>query len=626
MYARLFWFFLCVSCSLVPLSAQRGYWQQALSYQMDVEFEVERHRYEGRQVLHYVNHSPDTLRRLFYHLYFNAFQPGSMMDQRSRSIVDPDPRVGERISQLSQSEIGYLKVDGLTQDGRPVRFEEVGTILEVELNQPIFPGDTIRMEMAFRAQVPVQIRRSGRDNNEGVAYSMAQWYPKLCEYDYKGWHANPYVGREFYGNWGDFDVKISIDADYVLGGTGYVQNGNEVGHGYEEEGVKVKRKGRKNTWHFKADRVHDFMWAADPDYVHRKLKRKTGTVMHFLYQPEQSNAEAWERLPDVMDRAFDIINERFGAYPYRQYSFIQGGDGGMEYPMSTLITGKRNFLSLVGVSVHELMHSWYQGVLGNNESLYPWMDEGFTSFATAEVMNQLAREGLLPGYKVRENPHRGSLEGLARIALTDTEEPMSTHADHYTTNTAYSVAAYVKGAVYLTQLRGVVGHSTFNRALLRYYNQWKFRHPTPNDFIRVVEKESGLELDWYNEYMINSTHTIDYAVEELTETSDGSTLVELEKVGTMPMPLDVQVRYSDGTEEWYHIPLRIMRGHKPLQENNRRFTLLEDWPWTQARYSLILERPLDEVEEVIIDPSFHMADVHRDNNTSLREEIIRYKD
>jgi len=619
-----FLFLQLVSFSAIP--AQQSYWQQAVSYQMEIDFEVKNHRYDGRQVLRYTNHSPDTLNRVFYHLYFNAFQPGSMMDVRSRTIVDPDPRVGDRISQLSESEIGYLHVDGLTQDGKPLAYEEVGTILEVELNEPILPGQTTELEMVFRAQVPVQIRRSGRDNEEGVAYSMSQWYPKICEYDYMGWHANPYIGREFYGVWGDFDIKITIDADYVLGGTGYVQNGEEVGYGYEEDGAKVARRGKQLTWHFTADRVHDFVWAADPDYTHTTLKRETGTVLHFLYQPEQSNQEAWKRLPPIMDRAFALINSRFGPYPYEQYSFIQGGDSGMEYPMATLITGNRNFLSLVGVSVHELMHSWYQGVLGNNESLYPWMDEGFTSFATAEVMNQLAVEGLLPGYKVRENPQRGSLEGMARIATSGAEEAMSTHADHYTTNTAYSVASYVKGAVYLAQLRNMLGPKTFDAALRSYYDHWKFKHPSPKDFLRVMEKASGLELDWYNQYMINTTHTIDYALKDLDETEDGKTVVRLEKKGVMPMPLDVEVRFADNTREWFHIPLRIMRGHKPLEEAGRTFELLPDWPWTNDEYTFALDRPLREVAEVVIDPDIQMADINRDDNTSLRDEVIQYKD
>ena len=148
--------------------------------------------------------------------------------------------------------------------------------------------------MDFEGQVPKQIRRSGRDNKEGIAYSMTQWYPKMAEYDFEGWQAHPYIAREFQGVWGDFDVKITIDKDYILGGSGYLQNPNEIGYGYEDEGVKVKRKGKKLTWHFIAPKVHDFTWAADTDYIHDKLTASDGTVLHFLYQNDKDIIENWK--------------------------------------------------------------------------------------------------------------------------------------------------------------------------------------------------------------------------------------------------------------------------------------------------------------------------------------------
>jgi hypothetical protein len=190
--------------------AQAGYWQQEAAYKMEVELDVENNQLNGKQLLLYTNHSPDTLHRVFYHLYFNAFQPNSMMDVRSRTIADPDRRVGSRIAQLSEEESGYQKVLKLEQDGKKLQYFISGTILEVELAQPILPGESTTFEMDFEAQVPIQIRRSGRDNKEGIRYSMTQWYPKMVEYDKEGWHANPYVGREFHGVWGSFDVKITI--------------------------------------------------------------------------------------------------------------------------------------------------------------------------------------------------------------------------------------------------------------------------------------------------------------------------------------------------------------------------------------------------------------------------------
>lgn len=600
---------LIVACLATVVEAQSDRWQQRIYYDMDIDFDVKKHQYNGKQRAFYSNNSPDELHKVFYHLYFNAFQPGSMMDVRSNTIKDADPRVGSRISALKDNEIGYQKIKSLKQNGVDVKFEVVGTILEVTLNEPIAANGSAVFDMEFEAQVPVQIRRSGRDNAEGISYSMSQWYPKMCEYDYQGWHANPYIGREFHGIWGDFDVKISIDKDYTVGGTGYLQNPNEIGHGYEDEGVKVKKaKGDKLTWHFFAPNVHDFMWGADPDYTHTKLARKDGTVLHFYFQKNEKTEDTWAQLPEIMDCAFDFINEKFGQYPYKQYSFVQGGDGGMEYPMSTLITGERNLGSLVGVSVHELMHSWYQMILGTNESLYAWMDEGFTSYASALVMNHLRKEGKLPG-EARDNPFLRTYIGFAGFAKSGMEEPLSTHSDHFTTNAAYGVGSYTKGSIFLNQLSYIVGEETFAKGMLSYFDEWKFKHPNDNDFIRVMEKESGLELDWYREYWVNTTHTIDYGINDVVDNDEGKAVLKLQKIGVMPMPLDVVVEMKDGSKKMYNIALRIMRGNKTFQGE-----IAEDWPWTNASYDLQLDVAKEKIAKISIDPGVKMMDVERSNN------------
>ena len=593
--------------------AQPERWQQEVKYEMEIDFNVNNHQFSGKQKIVFTNNSPDTLNRVFYHLYFNAFQPGSMMDVRSRTIMDPDPRVGDRIFYLKENEIGYHKVNALLQDGEATRYEVVGTILEVELAKPILPGSSTVLEMEFDSQVPVQIRRSGRDNKEGISYSMSQWYPKLCNYDYQGWHAHPYVGREFYGIWGDFDVKITIDKDYIVGGTGYLQEDTkEDVTAYEEEPGETKAEEGRKTWHFLAPDVHDFMWGADPDYKHVQFERKDGVMMHFYYQPGEQT-ENWEKLPQIMDRAFDFINKKYGQYPYKQYSFVQGGDGGMEYPMSTLITGHRSLGSLVGVSVHELMHSWYQMALGTNESLYAWMDEGFTSYATAKVMNYLRKENLIPG-NVTDSPHAGSYRGYKNLASSGFEEPLTTHADHFYTNTSYVTSAYSKGAVFLHQLEYVIGKKALDQGMLDYFNTWKFKHPNANDFIRIMEKASDLELDWYREYFVNTTHQIDYGIDTLVAADYATSTLTLEKVGYMPMPLDVEVIYKDGTKEIYNIPLQIMRGNKPQEDDSVKYTVLEDWPWTNPTYEMVLPAAMDKIAKITIDPTERMADMDLKNN------------
>ncbi|GJM31991.1 MAG: peptidase M1 [Saprospiraceae bacterium] len=606
--------FLSFFSIAVITQAQPDRWQQAVEYKMDIDFDTKQHQFSGKQTLVYYNNSPDQLDRVFYHLYFNAFQPGSMMDVRSRTIPDADPRVSDRISKLEKDEMGYHKIQVLKQNGKDLQFEVAGTILEVQLAEPIKPGEKAEFYMEFDSQVPVQIRRSGRDNAEGIAYSMAQWYPKMCEYDYQGWHANPYIAREFYGVWGDYDVSITIDRNYTIGGTGYLQNPEDIGHGYAGENTDPpKKKGKKLTWHFVAPQVHDFMWAADPDYTHDTFTRADGLVLNFFYQKNDNTTDSWVALPAIMDKAFEYINKNFGQYPYKQYSFIQGGDGGMEYPMATLITGERSLGSLVGVSVHELLHSWYQMVLGTNESLYAWMDEGFTSYASSRVMNHLKGLGLIPGQMV-ENPLVGTYSGYAGFSKSGLEEPLTTHSDHFNTNAGYSVAAYVKGSVFLAQLEYIIGKQAFDAGLLDYFNTWKFKHPNANDFIRIMEKSSGLELDWYREYFVNTTKTIDYGIKSV-EADNRNTLVTLQRIGLMPMPLDVLVSYKDGTSELFNIPLRIMRGAKPSPDATIKYTVLEDWPWTNPEYQITLSQSKDQIVNIVIDPKGGMADVESENNT-----------
>ncbi len=254
-------FSIIFSLSFLALKAQPNRWQQKIAYDIDVNMNAETNRFNGVEKIVYWNNSPDTLNRVFFHLYWNAFQPNSMMDVRSRElgktelgtdrngnpIYDWDDRVRDRIQHLQPDEIGYdsaayVKLNGVNQK---LIYHE--TILEVDLKTPLLPGSKNSFEVSFNCQVPVQIRRSGRDNAEGVRYSMSQWYPKMVEYDYQGWNANPYIAREFYGVWGDYNVNITIDKNYMLAGSGTIQNPNEVGYGYQADNVKIKAPVSKNA-------------------------------------------------------------------------------------------------------------------------------------------------------------------------------------------------------------------------------------------------------------------------------------------------------------------------------------------------------------------------------------------
>lgn len=270
------------------------------------------------------------------------------MAVRLKNAGDKNRRFSVDLDTLSPAQQGFLKVSGLTQDGMAVKTVDAETILEVTLNTPLGPGQSTVLELSFNGQVPDVIRRAGKNSSEGIAFSMAQWYPKLAEYDLEGWNTDPYTGREFHGVWGDFDVKITLDKDFTVAASGYLQNADDIGKGYSERKNPKTKKGNV-TWHFIAPQVHDFTWAADTDYIHDTYPGPNEVTLHFFYKNNPEIIENWKKLQPDTAKLMDYYNTTLGLYPYKQYSVVQGGDGGMEYAMLTLITGGRNYGSLFGL-------------------------------------------------------------------------------------------------------------------------------------------------------------------------------------------------------------------------------------------------------------------------------------
>ncbi len=577
------------ACSLASSQNSSNYWQQHVNYKINVEVDLTNWQYQGTEKLVYTNNSPDTLTQVFYHMYPNAFQPGSEMDIRSRTIADPDRRVGSRIALLKPDEQGFLKTTSLTQDGEPIYYDLEGTVLVVDLARSIAPMDSTILEMGFHGQIPIQIRRSGRNNSEGVALSMTQWYPKLAEYDTDGWHTDPYIAREFYGVWGDFNVSIDIDSHYIVGGTGYLTEKKTLNNG-------------RSRWMFNAPNVHDFSWAADPDYIHDTYLGPNGVTLNFYYKNTPELTENWRALQPITSKLLAYFNKAIGPYPYNQYSVIQGGDGGMEYAMCTLITGERSFESLVGVTAHEMAHTWFQFLLATNESLHEWMDEGFTTYISSLAEDQVLNQE-------SPDPLYGAYRAYNYLANSGLEQPMSTHADRYNTNQNYGVAAYSKGAVFLAQLGYIMGERVLEQTIKTYYDNWKFKHPKPQNFIRTAERASGLNLDWYLQDFATTTNTIDYRIVSVDRENNTQNIL-LERVGLMPMPIELLVTYDDGNTQMFYIPLQMMRGEKSF---DRPVQVLKDWTWAAPTYRVAVKNKKN-ISKIEIDPSGRMADINRKDN------------
>lgn len=590
--------FLIVFYSSRIIAQGDEYWQQTADYHIKADIDVKSHTFNGIQRVIYHNNSPDTLFKIYFHLYYNAFQPNSMMAVRALDIPDPERNIEKSFSELKSNETGKVDIQVLKQNDSLLNFEIFETILKAKLNDPIFPGDSAVFDLEYLTMIPKLIRRAGRESSEGVDYSMAQWYPKIVAYDDEGYHPDVYIGREFYGVFGTFDVYIDIESSYKVAGGGKLIDTELL-------------ENNKKRYHFRAENVHDFVWAADRDYVRYSVKADSLTTFVFFYQDIGNRKKAWLQLGEILKEAFHFINKRYGRYQYGIYNFIEAGDGGMEYPLATLITGDRPLNSLVGISVHEFMHSWYHTMIATNESSYPWMDEGFTSFATIEVLQFLISKGLIER-EFPDFPFQNDYNMYQEYINSYFYEPMNIHSDHFSTNYAYGVSAYISGMIFLKQLEYIVGKQSFDAGLLKYFDKWKFKSPKPVDFIRVMEKTSDLELRWYLDYFVNRQGAIDFRIDTVYHKKK-NLIIDLKRIGNIPMPVDIQIVFSDGSKKNYSIPLDLMFGSKMKDEFE--FEILPVWKWVNNKYSFSLADQDKKISKIIIDPSLRMADIDRSNNT-----------
>ena len=598
MYNYKFLFFALVFT--LSINGQNS-WQQNANYKIYIDVDVKKNTFKGSQEVLYTNNSPDTLNKVFFHLYFNAFRPESDMAERLNNGDDNNRRFDVNIKDLEPHEYGQLNVNNLKQDGLNIDSFVSDTILEVTLTNPILPGESSLFTMNFNGQIPITIRRAGRDSPMGVKYSMAQWYPKISEYDYEGWNTAPYTGREFHGVWGDFDVTIKIDKDFIVAASGYIQetdpNNNKLGF----------LSGKKRVWNFKAPKVHDFTWAADSEYIHDIYPGPNGVKLNFYYKNDPKIIANWKTLQPVTAELMDFFNNYIGEYPYEQYSVVQGGDGGMEYSMLTLLNYGEELIPLISVTSHELAHAWFQGVLATNEMNHAWMDEGSASYFGELAESHVFNIDFHPIFT--ERPYQDYIS----LATSGQEMPLATNANRFKFNRAYEDAAYDKGFVFLSQLNYIIGEKAFEKTIKNYFDKYKFTHPLPNDLRRVAEQSSGILLNWYLTDWTQTTNQIDYAIKNV-ESRKKKSVITLERIGLMPMPLEILVRYKDGNEEFYYIPISLMRGEKSKPEYADKWIQLEDWSWAYKKYEFEIKSKMESIKSIDINPTGLLADVDTSNN------------
>ena len=590
---------------------QNAYYQQSAKYKMDIDVDAENFTYQGKQTLTYINNSPDELKVVYFHLYWNAFKAGSMMDQRvGGQGKNGDSRLQKdgisRLASIPKTEEGAQNIHWIKQNGKDLKFEIQETIMKVELATPIKPNSSTTFTMDWDAVIPMQIRRSGRNNREGIDMTVTQWYPKIAEYDYDGWATFDYVGREFHAPFSDFEVNIKIDKNYVIGAGGILENPLEV-KGYDEKATIKTDDKNKATWKWSAKNMLDFAWAADKDYTVENFTVLDGPKVYYVYQ-KSDKTKLWSDSKPYITQFFQLMNATFGRYTYPTYSFIQGGDGGMEYGMCTMMLGEANSLEgLLGLMVHEGGHSWNQQIMAYNESMRPWMDEGFTSYYENLVMHQI-----LPPKVATANPFVGTLNAYRNFVKRGIEEPAVWFGDHHDNGGAYSFASYVKGELFLVQLGYIMGEQNLSVTMKEFYNTWKLKHPTDRDLMHIAQKVSGMDLKWFQNYWINTTKTIDYGIKEVKYDAN-STTVTLVNNGNIPMPIDFSILTKDKKVINYQIPLNMTHVWKK-KDIYGDFTTLNYWPWTQKEYTFTIPYNKSQISTLGIDFSQRLADVNMADN------------
>lgn len=590
-----------------------AYFQQYVNYTISAELDIRLNRINGHQTLIYKNQSPDTLSQLYFHLYLNKYRKGAY-----------------RYGHLSGRERGSIEIFEIREnDSLQTVFFVDHTILHLPLKDSLLPGDSVRLDFKFASKLPPS---SGRYGYYGTHYDVGNWYPTPVVYDRAGWHLNQYIDNEFYQEWGDFRVDIKVPAGFVVGATGDLLNPEETMPDTSSERKKWYHEHPDDTtmtvWRYEARKVHDFAWTADPDYVWFQSEWN-GITINVLAM--EHNAPEWKQVTEFGRDALQYLSERFGDYPYKQITiadtYIRAG--GIEYPQITFINTYTSPLYALdyfrAVIIHEMAHNWYYGMLASNQTEVEWLDEGFTTMAEILCMEHLYgtddnyslnRSGWLAEmFHVPVSLREYSKQKVLQMIKTGEEiDPVHTMPDRFRGDVFTS--QYEKAAMILFMLQNVVGDSLFFQGLKNYYAAWRFKHPYPEDFIRVMEKTCNRDLDWFFDQWLHTTRTLDYAIKSKDERTirdeKGKTIravIEIENAGDIHMPVDVDITLKNGAVERFHIPV----DHHAKRDTSRR--ILRYWHFSQKAYRMEV-RLEDAVNRVVIDPDNVLLDINRLNNSS----------
>jgi Peptidase family M1 domain len=582
------------------------YWQQRADYTLAATLDTATNVLRGTGRIDYVNRSPEALDYVWVQLDQNLFAPGSI----SAVLNQPPLRFagGVVFDFSSKGFVGGITVDRFAAGGRQLTTTLFGTMMRVELPQPLAPGRGIAFDIAWHFPIPPY--GGGRMGRVGSRfYELGQWYPRLAVYDdVHGWNTLPFLGAgEFYLEFGDFDVSLTVPAGFQLTATGMLANpsvvrtapeGARVARAFATPGQVVqvitrqeavanatRRVPGTKTWRFTASGVRDFAWAAGAG-LRWDASVWDGILVQTFYHPD---ARPWEESNAMLRFALRHFSGALGQYPWPQISAVEGLVEGMEYPMVIFCPSLAKREDQYWVLMHELGHQWFPMQVGSDERRYPWMDEGFNTFADYD-----AAEAFFKGTAYGDTVRRELLGAYAATAIPGSEQPMITKPDEVR---ELYWTAYQKPALMLSILRqAVVGRDEFDRAMRAYVRRWKYKHPQPADFFRTLSNVTGRDLDWFWRGWIYTTARLDQAIDSVRSSTD-TTFLYLSNRGQMVLPVTLELRYADGSTETRNLPVEMW-------DLGSRFT-----------YRLATAKRLSGV---VIDPRVIYPDINRGNNSWRR--------
>ncbi|HUM48095.1 MAG TPA: M1 family metallopeptidase, partial [Chitinophagales bacterium] len=618
------------------------YWQQDVYYQITAAIDERTDIIEGEEKLTYWNNSPDTLSFVFFHLYQQAFVKGGHLEN-----LNLNNNTRQTFGRYEASGLGE-KITSIKSGNTELKTELDFSVMKVYLPENLLPGDSIIFDIRFKTYFDngSQRRRMKKFNASGFThYDGVHWYPRICVYDRKlGWDTDQHLGKEFYGNFGTYDVQLNFASNYVVGATGTLQNTGEVLPESLRQKLNIRNfaskqweskasiitpydSSQRKTWHFYAENVHDFAWTADPTY-------RIGEAYATIWDPylqrsrkvqcqsmaQESHAAGWQDAAAFTARCIEVYSLDFGMYSWPKIIVADARDG-MEYPMLTLDGGFTP--GYYDVISHEVGHMWFFAQVGNNETYRASLDEGFTQFIESWALRHITGDTVLESpqqNKYYARFHKPTLVMVGEIylgylpdAAKGTDESINQHSDAFNGALGHGGGyrhVYYKAATMLLNLQYVLGDSLFQDAMKHYFDQWKFAHPYFEDFRNSIIQYTHTDLNWFFDEWMESTKTIDYAITGVKKERDQSYRISFLRRGRSQMPVDFSVLAKDGKEYNFHIP------NTWFVKKTNALVLPKWYGWDRLHptYSCNITIP-SGIENVEIDPSHRLADVYMPNNS-----------